>query len=96
VDSARTLERTTHRQSRTHDRDARLDSAADGLTGRVDALRPAEVQLRAWEETLKGLMILLEQSWDALRHAARYAHDNDAIHVDLDGLASAYALSRRG
>jgi hypothetical protein len=41
-------------------------------------------------------MILLEQSWDALRHAARYAHDNDAIHVDLDGLASAYALSRRG
>jgi hypothetical protein len=41
-------------------------------------------------------MILLEQSWDALHHAARYAHDNDAIRVDLDGLASAYALSRRG
>jgi hypothetical protein len=62
----------------------------------ADAQLPAETQVRGWEQTLRGLTALLEEDWDALRHAAEYAHKNKAIDVDLSQLASAYALSRRG
>lgn len=61
----------------------------------ADAQRPADARLLDWEQKLRALITLLEEDWDALRHAAEYAHKNKAISIDLDDLASAAALTRR-